>query len=123
MDEFYLCLSPKGSVAPNKWRTGFYHIAKRMDCYIVPIGFDYVKKKIIFKDGFKVGDMTFDEVSNRCKDEMADIHPLHPEMSEFPLNIDKSDDANFVSPWRLMIIILIIVIVVLFIIALWRYFR
>jgi 1-acyl-sn-glycerol-3-phosphate acyltransferase len=46
-DEFITTITPEGTRKYNdKWRTGFYYIAKRANVPIVKIGFDYPKKII-----------------------------------------------------------------------------
>lgn len=46
-DEFITTITPEGTRKYNdKWRTGFYYIAKKANVPIVKIGFDYPKKII-----------------------------------------------------------------------------
>jgi 1-acyl-sn-glycerol-3-phosphate acyltransferase len=47
-DEFILGLAPEGTRKKvDKLRTGFYYIAKGAGVPIVPVGFDFEKKKVI----------------------------------------------------------------------------
>jgi 1-acyl-sn-glycerol-3-phosphate acyltransferase len=47
-DEFVLALAPEGTRQKvGKLRTGFYYIAKKAGVAIVPVGFDFEKKKIV----------------------------------------------------------------------------
>ena len=98
-ETFGFLISPKGSIDPNPWRTGYYHLAKDLDCYIVPVGFDYLKKRFVFKPGFKVEDMTFEETSMKCKEALRSITPLHPDCAEYPIDysvIDSSPEGEAV---------------------------
>ena len=48
---FRLALSPEGTRKKvNTWKTGFYYVAKKANVPIVPVSFDFSKKKVtIFK--------------------------------------------------------------------------
>ena len=56
-ETFMLGLSPEGTrKRVDKLRTGFYHIAKKAEVPIVPIGFDYAKKMVVIGEAFFSGD-------------------------------------------------------------------
>jgi 1-acyl-sn-glycerol-3-phosphate acyltransferase len=47
-DEFILALAPEGTRKKvEKFRTGFYYIAKKANVPILPVGFDFGKKEVI----------------------------------------------------------------------------
>ena len=46
---YKLALAPEGTRSPVKrWKTGFYHIAKKAQVVIVPVGFDFSRKRVVF---------------------------------------------------------------------------
>jgi 1-acyl-sn-glycerol-3-phosphate acyltransferase len=50
-DTFILALAPEGTRKKvNKMRTGFYYIAKGAGVPIVPVGFDFSKKRIVLAE-------------------------------------------------------------------------
>ncbi len=50
---FRLALAPEGTRKKvNKWKTGFYHIAKTAKVPICLVAFDYGKKQIVFHPAF-----------------------------------------------------------------------
>ena len=56
-ETFMLGLSPEGTrKRVDKLRTGFYHIAKKAEVPIVPIGFDYANKLVVIGEAFFPGD-------------------------------------------------------------------
>ena len=56
-ESFMLGLSPEGTrKRVDKLRTGFYHIAKKAEVPIVPIGFDYANKLVVIGEAFFPGD-------------------------------------------------------------------
>ncbi len=47
-DEFILAMAPEGTRKKvEKFRTGFYYIAKKAHVPIIPVGFDFGKKEIV----------------------------------------------------------------------------
>ncbi|PIB25235.1 lysophospholipid acyltransferase family protein [Maribacter sp. 4G9] len=61
-DKFRLALSPEGTRKKvEKWKTGFYHIAKQANVPIVMVAFDYGKKEVRFsKPQMPTGDQVAD---------------------------------------------------------------
>ena len=56
-EEFIIGLSPEGTRKKvDRFRTGFYHIAKKAMVPIVMIGLDFGKKQLIFAEPFFAGD-------------------------------------------------------------------
>lgn len=83
MDEFIILLSPKGGLYDFPWRTGYYWFAKLLGCELVAGGFDYRTKRFVLKEPFSVDNMSLEEAEVRCKQDLYDITPLHPQHSEF----------------------------------------
>ncbi len=64
--KFRIALAPEGTRKKvTQLRTGFYHIAKRLQIPIVPISFDYENKKVVIHPIF-----------NATKNEKKDIDTL-----------------------------------------------
>lgn len=61
-DDFILAIAPEGTRKKvNKFKTGFYYIAKNAHVPIVPCGFDYQKKQIVIGSPlFASGDIDSD---------------------------------------------------------------
>lgn len=56
-EEFRLALSPEGTREfTEKWKTGFYYIAKGANVPIVMFGFDFKNKQIVVAEPFLVSD-------------------------------------------------------------------
>jgi 1-acyl-sn-glycerol-3-phosphate acyltransferase len=53
-DRLVIGLTPEGTRKKvADWRTGFYHVAKGADVPILPVAFDYSRKRIIFFPAFR----------------------------------------------------------------------
>jgi len=75
-----IVLSPEGtrSLTP-RWKSGFYRIAERAEIPILPIGFDFPRKTIIFHPLFTpTGDLERDVAALRTR--------YRPEMAKYPAN-------------------------------------
>ncbi len=52
-EKFSIALAPEGTRSKvPRLRTGFYHIAKKLNIPVYPVGFDYEQRKIIVKEPF-----------------------------------------------------------------------
>lgn len=52
---FRLALSPEGTRKKvNTWKTGFYYVAKKSGVPVVPVSFDFSKKKVTIFESFSV---------------------------------------------------------------------
>jgi len=114
MENFYLFISPKGSIAPAKWKTGYYNLAKKLNAELVVVGLDYVKRELVIGDYFYVGDMTFEETTKRLQGDMAHIHPLNTEYLEYesPHMYSLEDPNSFGDLGDLAFLIIVVVIVI-----------
>lgn len=55
-EHFVLAIAPEGTRKDvDKWKTGFYHIAKNAEIPILMTGFDYPSKSIVISDLFYPG--------------------------------------------------------------------
>lgn len=56
-DEFVLVIAPEGTRSKvDRWKTGFYHIAKGAEIPIIPVTFDFGHRKVIFGKPFIITD-------------------------------------------------------------------
>lgn len=54
-EKFRIALAPEGTRKKvAKLRTGYYHIAKRLQIPVVPVAFDYANKRVIIHPNFHV---------------------------------------------------------------------
>ena len=52
---FRLALSPEGTRKKvSTWKTGFYYVAKKSGVPVVPVSFDFLKKKVTIFESFSV---------------------------------------------------------------------
>lgn len=114
MKRFIFLISPKGTCKLGKWRTGFYHIAKELKCHILPAGFDYGKKKFIFKKPFRIGKSSFEEVRDKTQAALKDMLQFYPANVEYPCIHSRSLPCpGLISNERIFIFIVIVVIVII----------
>jgi len=78
-DQFLLALSPEGTRKKvERWKTGFYQIARAAEVPIIPVAFDYGKKIIQIGDAvYPSGSMETD--FEKLKTFYADAEGKHPE--------------------------------------------
>ncbi|MEO8618615.1 MAG: lysophospholipid acyltransferase family protein [Sphingomicrobium sp.] len=83
-DVFVLIVAAEGTRdRTDKWKTGFYHIARQAGVPIVCAGPDYPTKKGIFGPViWPTGD--YDRDMKPAFDFFRSLHPLHPERAAFP---------------------------------------
>jgi 1-acyl-sn-glycerol-3-phosphate acyltransferase len=54
---YKLALAPEGTRSPvSRWKTGFYHIAKKAQVPIVLVGFDFSRKTVVLHPAINTGD-------------------------------------------------------------------
>lgn len=80
----HFLISPKGTIVQGEWRSGYYHIAKGLNCPILALGLDYELKKIIIcrpilsiYDEYHVKDLLYKDLST--------IVPLHPKQENMTI--------------------------------------
>ena len=82
-DKAHLFISPEGTRVANKWRSGFYYIAKGMNAKIGIVGLDYELQELSFKNTFDPQDYSsYEELKEVLMKEMENIVPLYPSSSE-----------------------------------------
>jgi hypothetical protein len=105
-NEFMLMISPKGKMIKSDWRSGYYIIAKKLNCKIAPCGLDYDLKKILFYEPFGIDGHSKEEIDEISQIKLAKITPLHIKNSEYSLQ--KLSTKNTLISFSFLLIILII---------------
>jgi hypothetical protein len=93
----YLLISPKGKRIKSHWRTGYYVMAKLLDCKILACGLDYEKKKVILFEPISIEDKQREQVEPILQKQLEDIIPLNPECSEVGLRKFKKQNIGIVA--------------------------
>jgi 1-acyl-sn-glycerol-3-phosphate acyltransferase len=104
-NEFMFIISPKGKISNSPWRTGYYVIAKELNCKIVPCGLDYENKCLSFNDPLSIN-ITKEEMEKKVQSQLGEIVPLHIQNSEFPVH--KSSSNQTIVSFSFVLISLII---------------
>ena len=79
-DNFVLVITPEGTRSKvQRWKTGFYHIARKADIPIIPTAFDFEHRRIVFGDPiYMSGEQDKDfETMHRY---FLPYQPKHPEL-------------------------------------------
>ena len=80
-DYFRLALAPEGTRKKvDQWRTGFYHIAKKLNIPIVPVAFDYSKRSVTIFDAYSMLEEQEKDFKN-LKAYFEGVKGYHPERS------------------------------------------
>lgn len=120
LDEFVVPISPKGSIDAGRWRTGYYHLAKELDCHIVVGGLDYHQKKFVFNDPFKIGNMTQQQVEDKCKNQLRHITPMRLHNCEYDTDQFKVRlPTTIVDSGRTTAIVMILCLILLTVVMIW----
>jgi hypothetical protein len=77
LDKYALLISPKGTVKKQDWRTGWFHLAKELDCKMICGGVDYDEHTIKVSDIIDVTDI--ESTRNTVLEKLTDVVPLYPE--------------------------------------------
>lgn len=122
-ESFYLLISPKGTLKPNEWRTGYYQMAKQLNCGIMPVGFDFDEHTFVVKEPIYVDNKSFEEVSEQIKNSLYDIVSLYPENNEYK---SITDDVDYIIPCFMsyerkifMMFLFILIIAIIIIMLIW----
>ena len=107
---FTLLLSPKGKRDKGLWKSGYYWVAKKLNCKVIPIGLDYQDKQIKIFKGIKPSSYDIDYVENYLKNKLGNINPLYPDCSEYKLK-EFHKNTNIISTsFKIMYIVIFILI-------------
>ncbi len=119
LDDFILCLSPKGRLTKGGWRSGWYHIAKRYNATVIVAGTDYEKHRMLLAgEPIKVTDQPIEEIQPRLVSYMGELLQLNPGreiVEDRPHTQRGIIDANT----KIFYILVIVLIIVVSFIAVW----
>ena len=80
-DRFVLVITPEGTRSKvDRWKTGFYHIAKGADIPIASVAFDFQKKKVVFGKPFQLTDDKENDIREMHR-YFLDFEPKFPELA------------------------------------------
>lgn len=79
IEDFCVTVTPEGTRAKvDKWKTGFYHMARQAGVPVMTVGFDYEKKVVVVSEPFETtGDMEADIAAIQAQ--LKGIVPRNPE--------------------------------------------
>jgi len=95
----YFLMSPKGTIAPAEWRSGYKYIAKGLDMQIAPILLDYERRSIEL--GASKHWKCLDETM--LKGQLGTVIPLRPENSEIAIPKDY-DPYELLFPFDIVLV-------------------
>jgi hypothetical protein len=106
--EFMFIISPKGMIINSPWKSGYYHIAKELNCKIVACGVDYKTKTLNFSEELiSLHDQTKEKLDLLIQNKLGHIIPLHIKNSEFSIH-KESSNKNTVFAFSFLLIALIL---------------
>lgn len=77
----FLGIFPEGSRWKDRWRSGFWHIAKQLRCNILTLGLDYEKNYII-PNAIITPSTNFENDLDVIKEQLYPFVPLYPEHTD-----------------------------------------
>ncbi len=80
--EASIFIAPDGTIERSEWKTGFYHLAKLIDCPIQVVGLDYHLHCPIIYEPVAIGEL--EPTKALLVEQMSGITPLYPENSVVP---------------------------------------
>jgi Acyltransferase len=92
-----LIISPEGKLDASEWKSGYYHIAKKLRASVMVAGLDYKKKRLYFGKIHSFEDVdacSKEQFEDVLMEEMSNIIPLHPERS----HVNAKSEANGLDP-------------------------
>lgn len=112
-----LIISPEGKLDATEWRSGYYHIAKKLQASVMVAGLDYKKKCLYFGKIHPFEDVdacSKDQLEEMLMEEMSNIVPLHPERSRVNAKYEhKNLDPVQQVPFILTIVFFLVLIIAL----------
>jgi 1-acyl-sn-glycerol-3-phosphate acyltransferase len=86
-NNLYLGIFPEGSRWKDRWRSGFWHIAKELNCDILTLGLDYQKNYII-PNTIITPSNNFEHDLAIVKEQLYPFVPLYPEHTDLITRIN-----------------------------------
>jgi len=106
-ENFSLLISPKGKRENSPWRSGYFAIAKELNCDIMVCGLDYEKKRMIFFDPVSIKNKSREEIEPILMKQLSEIVPLYTECSEVSLRKHKKENITLFTISFIIICLLI----------------
>ncbi len=95
--ECHLLIAPKGMMNLNQWRSGYYHLAKKIKGAICVTGLDLEKRQLLIMEGHLTDDYnSYQDMEQTLQAEMGQIIPLYINCVPYKL---RSYDSNKLSFW------------------------
>lgn len=85
-DMVQLCMSPKGTCSKREWRSGYYYIAKNLNCKIYPLCLDYSARTAIIGDPVDPSIVDLEQTTQLLQEQLNKHSVLYRELSETPMN-------------------------------------
>lgn len=102
--QFILMISPEGTIASAPWKSGYYALAKELQCPIIVGGLDYEKKSIYLSEPYDCldassidGMLPRDKVEPYLQQEMEAVTGLYPECSFTPCHPTCITDITLIN--------------------------
>jgi 1-acyl-sn-glycerol-3-phosphate acyltransferase len=110
-EKFAFLISPKGSIKKVEWRTGYYHIAKLLNCPLMVATLDYEKKCIITSDSIDPSITSEENCKEFLKDKLSQSVPLYPKSEVFSVRYHDIEQRGIIKTGRVFIIGSIVTII------------
>lgn len=85
-DNSMLCISPKGTCSKREWRSGYYYIAKQLQCKIYPLCIDYSERRVIIGEPVDPSIVDLEQSTTFLQEQLRKYTPLYNELSEIDIN-------------------------------------
>jgi len=81
-----LCMSPKGTCSKREWRSGYYYIAKQLQCKIYPLCIDYSDRRVIIGEPVDPSIVDLEQSTTFLQEQLSKHTPLYNQLSEISIN-------------------------------------
>lgn len=99
-------ISPKGTILKGEWRTGYYHIAQKLNAPLIAIGLDYEKKNI-FIGNLIHNNQKESTIKRLLYAELSNIVPLHKDQENMEIREHNEANVSVISSMRLITVTII----------------
>jgi 1-acyl-sn-glycerol-3-phosphate acyltransferase len=76
-------ISPKGTRSRNSWRSGYYHVAQKLEAPVLAVGVDYERKAPYVSTPFWGSDEP--TLRSKLQSKLGRVVPLYPEYEVMPI--------------------------------------
>ena len=83
-DKFLFLISPKGTIANQSWRSGYYHIAQKLNIPLMIGAIDYERKAPHVSEHISSNHSEL-EIKSYLLSELSNVVPLYPEREIVPI--------------------------------------